>query len=119
MARFVIETDSLVVRLNPLEALGALHRSVRVPLTSVVSVEPNDHLWSTLSGLRAPGTGLPGVIALGTWRYRGGKDFVAVYQGRGVSVELSGSEWQRLLVSVAAPERIAERIDSRLREHRR
>ena len=32
-----------------------------------------------LSGLRAPGTGLPGVIALGTWRGRGQKDFAALF----------------------------------------
>lgn len=117
MARLLVENGSLVVRLRSLEALGALHRSVRVPMANVVSVEPSDDLWGTLSGLRAPGTGFPGVIALGTWRYRGGKDFVAVYQGKGVVVELSGAEWGRILVSSATPHRLAEQLSSQRQEH--
>jgi hypothetical protein len=53
-----------------------------------------------LRGIRAPGTGLPGVIALGTWRYRGGKDFAALYRGGpALVIELDGAEYRRLLVS--------------------
>lgn len=117
MARLLVENGSLVVRLRRLETLGALHRSLRVPMANVVSVEPSEDMWGTLSGLRAPGTGFSGVIALGTWRYKGGKDFVAVYQGKGVVVELAGAEWGRILVSSAAPYRLAERLNSQCQEH--
>lgn len=118
MARLVVEGSDLVVRLNPLESVGALHRSVRVPLAGVVSVEPSEALWSRLRGLRAPGTGFPGVVALGTWRYSGGKDFAAVYRGRGVIVELSGAQWKRLLVSVSEPHGTTQRIESQRQPHR-
>ena len=104
--------------MNSLESLGALHRPVRVPLESVVSVEPSESLRSRLRGLRAPGTGIPGVVALGTWRYSGGKDFAAVYRGRGVVVELSGAPWQRLLVSTSEPRGLAQRIESQRQPHR-
>lgn len=118
MARLVVEGSDLVVRLSPLESLGALHRPVRVSLNSVVAVERSEALWSRLRGIRAPGTGFPGVIALGTWRYSGGKDFAAVYRGRGVVVELSGAPWQRLLVSESEPSRVAQRIESQRQPHR-
>ena len=53
-----------------------------------------------LHGIRAPGTGVPGVVALGTWRHRGGKDFAVVYRGGpAVIVELEGTRYRRLLVS--------------------
>jgi hypothetical protein len=50
--------------------------------------------------MRMPGTGWPGAIALGTWRYGGGKDFAALYRGGpALIVELAGAEFRRLLVS--------------------
>ena len=56
-----------------------------------------------LRGLRAPGTGIPGVIALGTWRSKGAKDFAAVYRGGpAVVVELA-----RAGIAVRAHRRIA------------
>ena len=41
------------------------------------------------------------MIALGTWRYRGGKDFAALYRGGpALVVELDeGAPYRRLLVS--------------------
>jgi hypothetical protein len=69
-------------------------------------------LWSELRGIRLPGIGLPGVIALGTWRYPGGKDFVAVYRGYGVLVTLSDPSWHRFLVSDRNPKRTCHEINS-------
>lgn len=57
-------------------------RRPEAPLTAVRSVRAAGRAYSELRGIRAPGTGLPGAIALGTWRYRGGPDLVAVC-GRG------------------------------------
>jgi hypothetical protein len=94
------EGGDLVVMMNDLEKLGALRREVRVPLAAVRNVRVTESPFSDLRGIRAPGTGLPGVTALGTWRYRGGKDFAALYRGApAVIVELEGAEFKRLLVS--------------------
>ena len=48
------------------------------------------------------GTGIPGLVALGTRRHGGGYDFTAVHRQRPtVQVDLNGPpRWQRLLVSV-------------------
>jgi hypothetical protein len=100
MARVVREGDELAVRLNDLEKAGALRGDVRVPMSSVRSVTVSTTPFRDLRGIRAPGTGLPGVIALGTWRYRGGKDFAALYRGGpALVIELDGAEYRRLLVS--------------------
>jgi len=113
MACLVVEGHDLVVRLNSVEKLGALHGSIRVPLDDVAAVQPSNAVWDELRGLRMPGTGLPGVIALGTWRFRGGKDFVAVYRSTGIVVTLANSEWNRLVVSSRVPHRICQEINAR------
>jgi hypothetical protein len=100
MARVGREGDELAVRLNDLEKAGALRGDVRVPMSSVRSVTVSTTPFRDLRGIRAPGTGLPGVVALGTWRYRGGKDFAALYRGGpALVIELDGAEYRRLLVS--------------------
>src|SRR4051812_352575 len=100
MATLRREGDELVVLLNDLEKIGGLRSGPRVPLSAIRDVRVTDNPFRELRGLRAPGTGIPGVIAVGTWRYRGGKDFAALYRGSpAVVVELGGADFNRLLVS--------------------
>jgi len=113
MAQLLVDGSDVVVRLGALEVLGAFHRSVRAPLADVVTLEPSNTLWKQLRGMRLPGTGIPGVIALGTWRRKGAKDFLAVYRNTGVVVTLDGSDWSRLLVSCPDPRRTCEQINAR------
>ncbi|HEX8933263.1 MAG TPA: hypothetical protein VF788_03525 [Pseudonocardiaceae bacterium] len=112
MARLIVEGSDLIVWMNPLEILGALRGPVRVPLASIMDLAASISLWSELRGLRMPGTGLPGVIALGTWRYRDGKDFAAVYASLGVIVTLTGAPWSRLLVSSRDPAGVRREINT-------
>lgn len=106
MAKLVVEGPDLVVRLSPLEKLGAFRGDVRVPLRTVRSVYVEPEPYSALRGIRAPGTGIPGVIALGTRRFPGGEDFAAV-QGGGPAVRVDladDAKFGRLIVSVPDPE---------------
>ena len=51
------------------------------------------------------------MIALGTWRSKGAKDFVAVYRGGpAVVVELEGAEFRRLVVSAHDAVAVAESL---------
>jgi hypothetical protein len=105
VAELVGERDRLVLRLTAAEHLEGMHRDIAVPRSSVRSIRVTEDVWSELRGIRAPGTGLPGVIAVGTRRGSFGKDFAAVHgSGRGVVVELVGQEFDRLVVTVADPE---------------
>ncbi len=64
--------------------------------------------------MRAPGTGIPWVIMLGTTRGSFGKDFCAVYgRAPAVVMELEGAPFSRCLVTV--PE--AEALVSALSPH--
>ena len=107
MAQLTIDGDELLVRLAPLERLAAFRLwDVRFPLASVtdVAVEPN--VWTALRGIRAPGTGIPYVIAYGTRRRRGGKDLALIRGGRrpGLRVDFGdGAPYSRLVISVDDP----------------
>ena len=85
MAKVIEEGNDLVLKLSRLEKLGAFHTSIRAPKNSLLEIKEMANPWSRsdgMKGLRAPGTGCPKVIMLGTLRKRKGKDFAAVY-GRG------------------------------------
>jgi len=100
----VIETNQdLVLVLSWLEQVGALHKSIRVPKSSLDSVKEVENPWSGpdgMKGFRAPGTGIPGVVMLGTLRGSRGKDFAAVYgKGRAKVYEFSSGPFRRWILS--------------------
>jgi len=100
VAELRTEGDHLVLHLSALEKAEGFHGDIHVPLSSVRAVRVVDDPWRELRGLRAPGTGLPGVIAVGTRRGDFGKDFAAVHgKGPGVVVELDGAEFGRFVVT--------------------
>ena len=111
MAHLSIDGGMLRLSLSRLERLAGLHRDVEVPLTEVVEVHAVDDAWSALRGIRAPGTGIPRVLMIGTTRSKGLKDF-SVVRGRGpaVVVTLSVGEFSRLVVSDPAADRTAAHL---------
>jgi hypothetical protein len=114
VARLVVDGGDLVVRLSLLEKLGAFAgHNPRVPLTAVQIARVSEDPWRDLRGMRAPGTGFPGVIMLGTTRGKGVHDFAAVYgHRRGVVVDLKGARWTRFVISCRddAPEDVVAAI---------
>jgi hypothetical protein len=112
VARLLVGGDDLRVLLNWLERIGAfVHGYVSVPLASIQLVRVSDEPWSELRGMRYPGTGLRGTIALGTWRHSFGRDFVALYgKGPAVFVDVAGGRFARLVVSMRDAERVAGEI---------
>ena len=61
--------------MSGLEKAEGFRGDIRVPLRAVSEVRAVDTAWPELRGVRAPGTGLPDVIAVGTRRGGFGKDF--------------------------------------------
>ena len=114
MARLITDDGDVVLSLSRWERVGALHGSIRAPLSAVEDVAVTDTPFRELRGMRAPGTGFPRVIALGTWRTsRTEKGFAAVYRGkRGVVVRLRDHEFGWLCLSADDPEEIVARIRS-------
>jgi hypothetical protein len=105
MAKVEVDDRGLRVRMGAWERLGAFHADIDVPVRCLVAARAVADVWPQLRGVRAPGTGLPGVIMLGTTRHDGVKDFCVVRRhGPGLVVELEDYEFARLLLSLEAAE---------------
>jgi hypothetical protein len=115
VADLEVDGGDLVLRMRALEKAEGVHGDIRVPLAAVDTVRSVDDAWPELRGIRAPGTGLPGVVAVGTRRGGFGKDFAAVHgKGPAVVVELHGSEFSRLVVTADDAAARARRITQAL-----
>lgn len=84
MAQVVVKGNRVRFELSLWEKLGAFANSQEISLSEIESVETVPNPWTSqvLKGVRAPGTGIPFVVLLGTMRYRGGKDLCAIYKRR-------------------------------------
>jgi hypothetical protein len=112
-----IEGLELVVHLSPVEKLAALRGDVRFPLSSVTDVVVEPNVWDALRGIRAPGTGVPYVLAYGRRRWLGGSDLALVRGGKrpGLRVDFDhDAPFARLVATVADPQASAEAIRSAL-----
>jgi hypothetical protein len=103
MAKLLLEGNDLVLKLSFWEKIGALHSSPRTSLVSVDKVEFSEELWSSkiLRGVRAPGTGIPYVVLLGTMRGKGYRDFVALKRReKGVILTLNSEPFARWIFTL-------------------
>lgn len=103
VAEIIVDDTHVHVVLTPLERLGALHGDLSVRREVVRLVRSTDQPFAELRGIRAPGTGIPRVMALGTWRGRHGRDFVAIRRGDAEAVVLEledGTGFSQVVVGV-------------------
>jgi hypothetical protein len=115
MAEIQVTDGQVTVHLSVAEKIGALHGDLHFPESAVRAVRVVDKPFYEIEGIRSPGTGLPGVIALGTYRARGRRDFVAVYRGeRGIVIEIDAdnTKYRRVILSAKDPGRIRSMLAS-------
>jgi hypothetical protein len=96
-----ISGDRLTYELSALEKVGALASSPSADIANLNSVTREENPWSTrvLRGIRAPGTGFPYVIMLGTMWHRKGRDFCVVYKKRPVLIlEFKNEKFKRWVI---------------------
>jgi hypothetical protein len=100
MAEVTIKDNRLQVSISALEAVQALRASFAVPLNCVMgATEDPNFISSGGLGFRSPGTGLPGVIARGTFRKPGEKTLSLWGRGQEIVViQLTNHKWDRLVV---------------------
>lgn len=100
MAKVTIKNDRLQVSIGAFEAVQALQGTFSVPLTCVLgATEDPNFIRAGSLGIRAPGTGLPGVIARGTFRKSGEKTLSLWSRNQEIVViQLTDHKWDRLIV---------------------
>ena len=101
----ISQNGTLTYQLSPLETIGAFSFSPTASVENILDVKIVDNPWTTevLRGIRAPGTGFPYLIMLGTMRHRKGKDFCVVYKRRPVIVlELKNEKFKRWVIPATA-----------------
>jgi len=111
MAECVIVGQQLVVQLSTKEKLEAVHGDVRLPLSSVRSVEVVENTLDFVHGLRV-GTGIPGSTAIGTFTSSAARIFGVIHHGehRGVRIVLEGADFDEILIGCDDPEAMASSI---------
>jgi hypothetical protein len=99
MAEVAVVDGALRVRLSPVEKVEAVHGDIQVDQADVVEVAVVDEPFKAVHGFRAPGTGVPGVVAVGTWRDGGRRVFVVLHHGqKAVRILLKDASFDELLI---------------------
>jgi hypothetical protein len=79
MADLHVHRDRLEVHLSTAEKLLALRKDdLVIPRDAIRSVAITQDPWIWIRGVRVPGAAIPLTLAIGTWKYHGGKDFLIV-----------------------------------------
>jgi hypothetical protein len=102
MARATIVGSEVVLALSAGEKFWGFHKNPRAKIDDIVKIEAVDNFWkfSGWRGVRAPGTGIPGTVGLGTWRKMGSKSFAAVYKKEpGYKITFKSGEFEAWLFS--------------------
>jgi hypothetical protein len=102
MAKIIEQDNTLVLSLSKLEKVAALHSNIVANKSDLAAKKIVDKPWRSglLRGFRAPGTGIPFYLLLGTMRYKGGKDFTIIYGNQPVEVyEFKGGPYKRWIIT--------------------
>lgn len=115
MAELTREGDELVLTLDSLEKVESLHGDVRMPVSSVQSVDVVDDVIHQVYGVKLPGTRWPGKIAVGTFiSFSGTRTFAVIHhdQPRGLVVKLNGATFDEIVIGCDEPEAMKARIET-------
>jgi hypothetical protein len=102
MAMIIDYGDELELSLTKREKIAALHGNLIARKSNLISRKVVEKPFQSglLKGVRAPGTGIPFYILLGTMRYMGGKDFTIIYRNNPVEVfEFKSGPYKRWIIS--------------------
>jgi hypothetical protein len=115
MATVAVRDGALHIELTVPERVLSLHGgSVAVPLADIRGVRTVRDVLGQLRGMRMPGAGIPGVLAIGTWRGTVDghtfHDFVVVkHAGPGLVITTAG-RYNRLVIGTEAPDALAAEL---------
>ena len=119
MAKVIVHSKGISVKLTPMENFWSLKRDFEIPVTSIKGAEVIDGravtMFSDLAWAIRVGTALPFVYYAGRFFRPGGKDFIIVRPGKpSLQLNLNGKPYIRVILTVENPEKLAEEINSAL-----
>ncbi|HEY8300622.1 MAG TPA: hypothetical protein VIG48_01860 [Jatrophihabitans sp.] len=115
MSSVTVHDGVLRIELTVPERVLSLHgANIEIPLTEIRGARIVRDIFGQLRGMRMPGAGLPGLLAIGTWRGmsdgRTFHDFALIHHsGPGVIVTTSG-HYERLLLGTGEPEKLVAQL---------
>jgi hypothetical protein len=111
MASLLITADTVTVQLSPVEKFEAVHGNVTVPRSAITGARAVGDGMDEIHGLRMPGTGIPGVLMVGTVRDHEFVTFAVCHARRpAVVIDLTGQPYDRLVITLDDADVVAARI---------
>jgi hypothetical protein len=111
VAKLVINDDTVTVQMSLAEKAEALHRDLTVPRSAITGVRVVSDGISEVHGLKMPGSGIPGVIMVGTWISRDGNTFAVCHgSGRAIVIDLTGQNYDRIVMTADNPEELMSQL---------
>jgi len=116
MVSVTIDDGVLGVEMHGADKLWSLRSHLDLPLRNVRSIRRDpDVVRQWWSGLRAPGTWIPGVVKAGTFHKDGESVFFDVHDpANTVIVELRDERYSKLVLEVDDPERVVAAVRAAL-----
>ncbi len=116
MVSMTINDGVLGVEMHGADKLWSLRSHIDIPLQNVRSIRRDpDRVGQWWSGLKAPGTRIPGVIKAGTFHKDGESVFFDVHNpANTVIVELQDERYSELVLEVDDPERVVTAVRAAL-----
>lgn len=112
MVNLRVHPDRIEVHLTaPEKSLTLRSSDVVIDRSTIRSATLTDDPWVWVRGIRRRGFEVPLVLAAGTWKHAGGMDFIVVKGKRqAVVLELSGAEFDRVMVTTAHAVELIRRL---------
>lgn len=116
MANVSVSEGTLHIELTVPERVLSLHGgSIAIPVRQITKAVPVTDVMTQIRGSRHPGAGLPGRLAIGTWRGdQAGRtflDFVIAHRpGPGVVLTLRGGEYDRVLLETPRAQQLIDQL---------
>jgi len=113
VANLVINDDTVTVQMSSMEKAEALHRDLTVPRSAITAVRVVSDGLNEVHGLKMPGSGIPGVIMVGTWISRDGNTFAVCHgSGPAIVINLTGQNYDRIVMTADNPEELTTKLSS-------
>jgi hypothetical protein len=115
MTEIELTESTLLIHVKGVHKILALKSQLEIPLTHVVGAEI-DPTVVNLKEIRAPGTGLPGVIKAGSFRLEGQWAFWDVHDPqKAITIKLADEHFTKLVIEVTNPAAAVAQIEEAVR----